>query len=561
MTLKKFALLLLTLILSTQIKSAALAQNPGGNSPVKSTQNWQCLSPGQTNNDKTRTPLTGNCLPAGEESYLVCCADTTEGTKCTTGEQSYDDILGFGQNNVATLSRDFTCGFVGGAKIKPTDGRVNTTAITQTTTGERTGQFITRTFAFHCVTQGETEVSNEGQGNTLQYGTSEFEDNAACLSVRLDPYGTVFDSQSLEPLPSVAVTILDTNKTKLSLPGVPNPITTFVDGAFNFLVESGTYYLTPAVPGGYGFEAQPFLHPNYVRAYSNIYKPDEAIIENPGIPEHRDIALNPGVNTPHRANPTNMNYGTSQLGDIFKITGKQSHPLTVVSFRQTDKEIATTAADRFGFYEVTLKNTLVSPFDLIDVYLTKVDLTASEQTAVPRKAITIELHPPYIEGKATDKKGNVIANARVRVKLKMSDKVYHEAEADANGVFIVSPQNVPINSFYLEITPPNSLQSIKLTTTEFAKINKEYLAANNIDLMAATKNGRPLIEKRKAANPTPSSETVITPPASTQPANNNTLVTLIVLLGVMITIAGLYFFLKHRQKLPDESTPPMPPNV
>lgn len=588
---KRYVFVIITFFLGLfflhNLNNKALAQAPTASdtSPIVSTQNWQCLTPGEAkltgcvresgivvSCDGSELPLTGHCDPANEDAYLVACADTNSGIKCSTGVNQYDDELNFGQNNATRLRGQFSVEFPSGAKTRTTDGRIATTVITHTPTGqERTtedgGKLTERTFSFFCVTKGQTVLTDPtGRGNTLQYGSFGFEGQAACLSVRADPYGTVFDSQSLEPLSNVSVALSDASNNKLQLPGITNPVTTLVDGLFNFLVESGTYYLSPVAPAGYSFTDQSFIHPNYTKAYANLYKTGAAIVEEAGKPEHRDIALNPGVNPPHRAAPVNMNYGSLQLGTAVKITGKQSHPLTVVSFKQGDKEIATTTADKYGFYEAMIKNGLIDAAQLIDVYLTKVDLTASEQTSEPKKAISIEPQPPYIEGKATNKSGTVIPNAQVKVKLTMSDKVYSQTNADAGGIFIVMPKDVPALPYYLEITPPNSFAATKLTMSEFATINKEYLTTNNINLMTAVKNGKALITENKINQP-PNSEdtskqTTNLPLDNTNgqpaPANNMALVLGIVVFFILFVIgAGIYIYMK--QKNPSAADIPQPP--
>ncbi len=132
-----------------------------------------------------------------------------------------------------------------------------------------------------------------------------------------DPFGIVFDSQSLEPLPNIKVTIFDKNKNKYFLPGLTNPQTTLADGLFNFLVEPGVYYLSTSLPDGYKFIANPNLHPNYVKIYhkidgtNSIYKPDEPVAELIDTPEevaagkpdmeHRDIPLDPGAGAPYNS--------------------------------------------------------------------------------------------------------------------------------------------------------------------------------------------------------------------------------------------------------------------
>ena len=585
-----FAVLLF--LKSTTLSFAQTVTPAQDTGPVKSSQNWQCLSPGTSSKsgctvnpdgescNGTELPLTGHCDPANSDAYLVGCADTADGIKCSTGVDAYDEILNFGTKNVETLKNQFSVEFPSGAKTRSVDGNISTTVITHTPTGQErvvigadgSKDTITeRTFSFYCITTSPTVLTDpNGQGNTLQYGSFGFDGHAACLSVKTDPFGTVFDSQSLEPLPGVSVSLVNSTKNKLQLTGVVNPVTTVADGLFNFLVNSGTYYLLPSLPSGYSFSDQSYIHPNYTKAYSNLYKDGDAIVEQAGKPEHRDIALNPGVNAPLHSQPINMNYGTTQLGDVFKITGKQSHPLTIVSFHQGDKEIATTTADKYGFYEALVQNSLIDPAVMIDAYLTKVDLTKDQQTELPKKSIAIEPQLPYIEGRATTKTGIPIPNAQVKVKLKTSNKVAYQTSADGSGVFSVLPNNIPTLPFYLEFTPPNSSISTKMLTTEFAAVNKDYLATNNINLMTATKNGTLLISQNRNSqkpNGQDSPQTNNLPADNTaqqaSAASNNALVISLVVFFIIFVIgAGLYIYMKQKNTNVDAiPQPPIPPTA
>src|SRR3989338_8339317 len=560
---------------SLPVLAQADPELPGGNSAEKMTVARSCLTSttpidelrqASRGEGKQRINLVGNCESDLGFCYISTCITTADDTRCTTGNNTYDEVIGYGKNNYTSLQAKIPYFFfevIPYAKYQST-GNVNVDA---KILAEPSLQW-----SFFAIGQRTTKVSNPGDSNALEYGTFEFEGEEQCMTYRADPYGVVFDSQSLEPLPDVTVTLLGDSKNVYKLEGVPNPVQTEVDGLFNFVVPAGMYYLTPQTIKKYGFEMQPYIHPNYVRAYSNIYKPDEVINENPDMPEHRDIALNPGVNQPYRGTPVNMKYGTYQHGDVFKISGKQSHPLTVITFKQGDKEIKSTSADRFGFYEVLIPNVDLLPDSKIDVYLTKVDLTQETQTAQPKKSISINPYPPYIEGKAINPKtGGVVPNAKVVIKIKGSDKVESQTDADQNGIFKFNPDEVPIIPYFLEITAPNSLASVKQTPVEFASLNKEYLAANNINLMTATKNGVPPMEKRKEDLP---SETTQMPEENTgsqgnlnqlpttQPEqSNSSLVLALSMLLILIVAVGVLVYFKLKKKGGLDEEPQAPPTM
>ena len=111
-----------------------------------------------------------------------------------------------------------------------------------------------------------------------------------------------------------------------------------------------------------------------------------------------------------------------------------------------------------------------------------------------------------------------------------SDSIYYQTKADGNAFYAVSPRNLPILPYYIEIVPTNVLPTragvpstgvpssavspaisaavlspVPSTTTAtgggvaskisiptYAKQNKEYHSAQDIDIMAATKHGKPV---------------------------------------------------------------------
>jgi len=177
----------------------------------------------------------------------------------------------------------------------------------------------------------------------------------------------------------------------------------------------------------------------------------------------------------------------------------------------SNQEIAKTTADKFGFWEIKVENKAIPQKEGLIPKITKVDLTSNQlgkifhqffsklakvvfaqplQTA--SKKVIFQPILSYIEGYAYDEQGKPIPKASVLVKLKMSDGVYYQTRADEKGYFAIPPQNLPIFEYYLEFQSPTAIRSIKTTTAEFAKKNSQYLAANRINLMTATKKNQPV---------------------------------------------------------------------
>ena len=470
-------------------------------------QTWRCLKSqyyvgpvkpaGKTDH---RLRLTGlGFPPAPTPIHIVGCVATSGGTKCTTGNNTLDAEL--------ELSKDSNHAFIVQPDNPMTTSDYNGT-IDKVVYSHTTDSTV---HAFYAILLNEP-IIDERTGGTIQYKKINFkEDITKCTAVRWDPYGRVFDSQSLEPIPNVKVTILDVNKNPVGLPGLINPDVSAINGAFNFLVEAGSYYLSPQPPKGYVFTNNPDLDPGYIKAYFNLYRPADLILEKEGQPEHRDIPLDPAENEPYRSSPSSINFAVLPIpgANQTKIVGQVSHPLTIVTLSQNGKEIAKTWADKMGFYEFLIDNQNIIQGVKIIPHFTKVNLVENltqtkteksvlgkifdyiksffkKKTAASAVAFGTPINPVprYVEG-------YLDPSALVNIKLSMSDKIYWQTKTDEKGFLVVLPQNLPVLDYYLEVIPQNATH-YTLTTSEFIEKNKNYLNSNNINLITATINGQSL---------------------------------------------------------------------
>ena len=601
---KKFITILFAIFFLLFISNKFTTSVQGQVDPGAIAQLWRCLKAEQVG-QKSRIPppevdvmLTGVGFPSLHDIYVVLCAAAQKNNnpkaptnyQCTTGNKEYDRLIFNANriNSIAPLSFEVPKGSVPNQKIQAAYGKVDLVSHMSNAEGHRK-------YAFFGVTINEPKLVSEDQASTIQYATFQFEqDPAKCLSIRWDPYGRVFDSQSLEPISRVRVSLLDRNKQLVMMPGLFNPQTTEADGLYNFFVyikEGGkkAFYLNPVPlpPLPHTFTATPNLHPNYVKAYSDIYKPDELIIEESGIPEHRDIPLDPGTSSPFRSNPVSMSIASVKIGKFTRYEGSISHPLSIVTLvgKISKNEIARANADKNGDWEILIPNNKIPQNEPLKVEIIKVDLTTltrkdpnnyfaksaykfllrliksalplinkvSAQDTTPTDSNS-EFQPilSYVEGYAYDQSGNIIANATVKVMLDMTDGVYYQTTADENGFFSIAPENLPIFSYRLEFTSPNSTNPVRTSTAEFAQKNQDHLTTNNIDLMAAIKNGESLIPT-SPPSPTPI-VTNETPAAgrSTFAGNRFNLMLIVIVLIVLLGVAGgILLYLKKKESQTD----------
>ncbi len=179
----------------------------------------------------------------------------------------------------------------------------------------------------------ELEMGRGGQ----QQGTFTFEGALSkCVEIHWDPYGIVFDSQSLEPIPGVAISLLkkrDNGQFTLvkgaDVVSIINPLYTQEDGAFSFFVPDGTYKLE-ASASNFNFPNNPLkLNSNYSKIYSNIYRGEEIVQK--GEIEHRDLPLD-SKNSPYIAPVKLMSYFPllDKGSNTLILQGRVSHPLTTI---------------------------------------------------------------------------------------------------------------------------------------------------------------------------------------------------------------------------------------
>ncbi|PIY71646.1 hypothetical protein COY87_05100 [Candidatus Roizmanbacteria bacterium CG_4_10_14_0_8_um_filter_33_9] len=346
----------------------------------------------------------------------------------------------------------------------------------------------------------------------------------ACVKISWDPWGRVFDSQTLEPVSGAKVSLLykDTDNIFKELFGLSS--TTKNNGKYEIVVEDGEYKLVINPPSLQIATDPATIHSSYVKAYYNLYT--GAPIIQAGAIQHRDVAVKtppPGIVT-----PLEYNYFIESGSIGMTISGTVTHPLSIVSintvkssdikYDQSGNEItsppppyhrkgvATTTADKNGNFsllinQVNLERTKDYQEVVYDVDITKANLTGGPVTknesnnfigvvskfifslfrpvygATIKANFRIPSIPTYLSGYAYDSVGKPIPNATVGLYLTFSKAPSHIVQADANGFFRVTSNNIPNMPFVIKYTTPTG-QVVTTSTSQFIAQNHQTNVEN-----------------------------------------------------------------------------------
>lgn len=525
--------------------------------------------PGVTIDGKTDhiAKVAGSGFPVGKDIYIVGCISTNTGIHCTSGDANIDKRLkeiGFTTNSFS--GHEFKAE---NNPVRSQDGKVEVILRSATPRGEDHSFF------------GVAEVTREeyqGEARTVQLGTFGFSDDPKkCIGIHWDPKGRVFDSQTLEPLPAIQVTLLDSNKNSVNLPGVANPVETKEDGLFNFFVPNGTYYLSISKPS--------YQHPLELSEvnsqYSQIYYCDPEVgkalyydqfpIKEQGKLIHCDVPLKP-LKTPYIApSVTLLNYGQIRLGDVTKIYGTFSHPLTKVKIENKNGLIKEIIADKYGGWTYFADNNQM-PVNVTGLknnaiysqtknnWVNKIISFLFRPVFSQSSSSSFTFHPilTYIEGYAFDNKGEVIPQAIINIVPEMTKKTYYTTFADGKGFFRIETNKLPIFPYYIQIINPKNKNLVNnITTTLFVENNKKYLQEKGINLLTAQVLSTPSSQITEKTNLSPTGKqrfdftttnepkTTISPIGGSQQKStvkNYLLIIVGIILLLFIAIFVIYYF-------------------
>lgn len=361
-------------------------------------------------------------------------------------------------------------------------------------------------------------VNNVGPTiNLTQEGLQE-----DCITFYWDPYGRVFDSQSLEPMSGIKVNLLD-DKGKPAVVDGPFPnygITKIDNGIYNILVsKEADYQMSVDSPATHLFTKNVSLHPNYSTIYSDIYLPGDIFHEVP-IPVnppkdfdyskyHHDIPLvakgSPYLMPIEDVFVIKSSVLSADMGSFVNFKGRVTFPRAKICLvgKETKKIYGNCVnADKYGNFTINIdKNNVVQEY--LYIIAEKVNLTLPiiksnnlDVSKVNFQDENLTGYEPilnYVEGYAYDDSGRPMPKAKINIKLIDSDTVFYSTTADDTGFFTIYGKNLPFPEYYFEISDGKGGVPKIVTTSKFVGMNKSYLEGENLNLMNSTRNNQPII--------------------------------------------------------------------
>lgn len=349
------------------------------------------------------------------------------------------------------------------------------------------------------------------------------DDPNSCTKITWDPDGRIFDSQSLEPIPDVSVTLskkrsngLFSIVNKFNPDDVPdgllsNPYITKEDGYFSFYVPDGTYKLAPST-AKYNFPSTLTLNKNYANMYSDIYPAMTGIeIVEKGGPQRRDIPVDPVDGKPSYYPIKIMEYGyqSNRLSTVY-IDGRVSHPLATIKAysvvpdntrpdsKKRHRLIQTVQTDKQGRFTLKVDQSLFDinkneTFGEIEAIKAHFDVESVDTNESPAH-LKLEPIPSYIEGYAM-KDGKIIPSAKIELVYDHAILPYYQTMADIRGYFKIPSEYISFIPYTLRYTSGKVESNI--STSRFIADNNSYIRTNAINLFVPQYNNAQLTKDTK----------------------------------------------------------------
>lgn len=368
---------------------------------------------------------------------------------------------------------------------------------------------------------GETGEAKTQQLGTIGFKTEDFESpnvETDCKTISWDPYGRVFDAQTLEPISDAEITLIDAQTNEpVVMQFEDNFDITGNDGVFNILVEKEGGYKLDA--SGYITDHEFLPNPNvntlWSKIYSDLYSKGDTFIEKPRVPTHHDIALVSTKGPYHGAVAVLVGNSlkSTNMGEKMVYTGRVTFPFAKVCLKNEDSGQTVgkcVTANNIGSFSISVAKSQVPQSRLL-VTASKVNLTdpniykgnATVETLNVGSSVAVDNPVKYyfdpvlsqIEGFVYADDGKVVPKANVSVKLKMDSQVFYQTKADDSGFFTIYAKNLPFFEYYLEFTDPVTGRKFSQTTSQFASLNEDYLSSKKINLVTAEKDGKPMVNE------------------------------------------------------------------
>ncbi len=569
------------------------------------TQDWHCLQTTRIGGHTVDlTTKDGDMPAAGAKTYLFDCIATELGNVCTTGDSALDQQI-IGYDGVAKLRQSTATGggyeqqeFSFNGQPVPKDkiiandqgkltapmGAGGTNQLVEPIRWtDATPKGIGRRFmALDIVNTISTVPGTGGQ----QQGTFTFKGaTARCIPISWDPYGIIFDSQSLEPIPGVKVSLFYKGTTGTynlaagqQFGSLLNPLYTDEGGAFSFYVPDGTYKLDASDTGFTFPSVTTKLNSNYPQVYSDIYYGDDIIQQ--GAVQHRDIPLD-SKTVPYTAPVKLISYFSTldKTANTFIIQGRVTHPLTKINVygkkpSTTDPSgfvrtrlLATFQANKQEQFEIKIDLSKLDSTEMVgDIELIKPNynqLTAVDTMTKPT-VFSVEPILNYLDGYAYNAAGQTMPNATVGVYLDFSNKPAYEVKADAQGHFVISSEYLPAIPYDIKYTPANGGAPITVKPSKFIAENTDFITNQHGNLYTyKDKNGAAPVSANQALPTVAGNNPAASPTVSVAgtAANNAGLIAVaLILLVIVIGFVIAFYFMKKKQT-PLPPIPPMPPPV
>lgn len=248
-------------------------------------------------------------------------------------------------------------------------------------------------------------------------------------------------------------------------------------------------------------------------------------------------------------------YGAMRNANQTMIVG-QAAPLSTVDVMQNDKSLIQAIANTYGEYTALIDNRKIEQTEQMNVVISPALKSGVENKfmafAQNTKKATFMIDPIFsnLEGYAYDSLGKAIPNAVVNIKLKNSSDIYYSTTADNAGFFKIMSEFLPIYAYEVEIKNSLTSKTTKISTTEFAKSNLQYLLDKKINLVVYAKGTSDTAAETKINAEAQKQVTKTLNSPLTEPSS---IMFTLLTLFVIICVIGITLFFLYKNNLHEDN--------